>query len=276
MIKKLFALLVLSTGLSAQSGLNNLDFENWIGNSPAGFFGTGLSQQTASPNSGNKYVRITSNGQSFPNTSGFLVLNGNGNSTMPGVPLATTPTAITGYIRTNMVGQDTVYIVGHLRKSPSNIVGTFFYSTSQTYSSWQQINIPILYFSPQSPDTIQITFIGNKSMMNMKTPNANGTYLELDNFILNGSVPTALLEQQANGSLRAYPNPASQELFIETRQTQGRVEVYDINGRQVSSNEINNPLTRLLLEDYAAGIYSYKVLSIDGSGLHTGKFSVVK
>lgn len=277
MKKFLLAASLFTMALNAQTGVNNLDFENWSGAQPTGFsIVSGVSQQTATPQSGTKYARITSNGQGFPNVTGYLGLNGSGSNVLAGVPYNQTPTSVTGYIRTNMVGTDTIYIHGHLRKNFSTFVGTWTYSTATTYTAWHQITIPINYLNAQTPDTIQMTFVANKSFMNMKPVGGNGTYLELDNFSL--IAPSVGIESfNLSNDTGIYPNPASTQFHIETPiEFNGEIELYDAGGKLVIIQKAGEGKNTVDLDQLTNGLYLYKLNDKNKGYLISGRVIVTK
>lgn len=258
----------------SQTGVTNLDFENWTGQTPNGFnITSGVSQQTATPQNGTKYVRVTSNGQSFPNVQGYMGLNGTGNNVLAGVPYAQLPTALTGYIRTNMVGVDTMYIVGHLRRNYSTIVASFNYSVTQTISNWQQITIPINYLNGMTPDTVQMTVIANKGFMNMRPAGGNGTYMELDNFSF--TLPTGIRETIQAGQWSLYPNPASGNLYVEAAgDFAGSMEVYDVCGKKAKETMITSGKNPVSLQGMPAGLYIYRIIGSNNDAVQTGRFVI--
>ena len=66
-----------------------------------------------------------------------------------------------------------------------------------------------------------------------------------------------------------YPNPGSNTLFIRTALQNACVEVYDINGRLVHSQALTEHETAIDTEDWAEGVYVWKVYTSNG-GVSTG------
>ena len=57
----------------------------------------------------------------------------------------------------------------------------------------------------------------------------------------------------------AYPNPGGNTLNIRTALPNAHVEVYDLNGKLIHSQEITDTLTSINAEDWASGSYVWKV-----------------
>ena len=69
----------------------------------------------------------------------------------------------------------------------------------------------------------------------------------------------------------AYPNPGGNTLNIRTALKNARVEVYDINGRLIHSQAITENVTAIDAEDWAGGIYVWKVV-VNGKETECGKW----
>ena len=64
-----------------------------------------------------------------------------------------------------------------------------------------------------------------------------------------------------NATLSVYPNPATDIMKVESTQTVGSYEVYDINGARVIRNEPNAKAFTLDLRDLPSGTYLLKTVS---------------
>ena len=73
----------------------------------------------------------------------------------------------------------------------------------------------------------------------------------------------------------AYPNPGQNVLNIRTALQNARVEVYDLNGRLMHSQEITENITAIPAEAWPAGVYVWKVYTSDG-GPSTGSGTLVE
>lgn len=70
----------------------------------------------------------------------------------------------------------------------------------------------------------------------------------------------------AGEELLIYPNPASEEVFVQSK-VNGQLELLDLNGRVLQSMELNEGKQEIKLSEYSAGIYLIKISS--GSGVFT-------
>ncbi len=69
----------------------------------------------------------------------------------------------------------------------------------------------------------------------------------------------------------AYPNPGKEVLIIRTGLKDARVEVYDMHGRIVHSQEITENTTAINTKNWSDGIYLWKVIS-NGKEVESGKW----
>ncbi|NQX92880.1 MAG: T9SS type A sorting domain-containing protein [Flavobacteriales bacterium] len=65
-----------------------------------------------------------------------------------------------------------------------------------------------------------------------------------------------------------YPNPASNEVVVQTQFPRGLVEVYDTNGRVVLSTEFTEPTFQLTLFGISEGMYHTRILTPEGEAKH--------
>ncbi len=83
-----------------------------------------------------------------------------------------------------------------------------------------------------------------------------------------GNTCTVLENESFNVStnFKIYPNPTNNRVNIDVLNLDNTsVEVYDINGRQLFSQKLNNTTNTVNIENLAAGIYMFKVTSNQGT-----------
>ena len=68
----------------------------------------------------------------------------------------------------------------------------------------------------------------------------------------------------------AYPNPGGSTLNIRTTMPKARVEVYDMKGRLIHSQALMENVTGIDAEDWAEGVYVWKVYTTGVSTLRQG------
>lgn len=72
-----------------------------------------------------------------------------------------------------------------------------------------------------------------------------------------------------------YPNPCKTEITFNCSSPDARqISVFDITGRQISTQEITNGILIMNTSAYSAGMYFYMVSDISGNVLDRGKFIV--
>lgn len=98
---------------------------------------------------------------------------------------------------------------------------------------------------------------------------ANGTLFTLDNpralMIRLNMNATVGLENNEPYALKIYPNPFKNEMFIEDIKTEGILSIYDLNGKEIFSQKIDETKKILInTQDWDAGIYSLSFVSGGG------------
>ena len=85
------------------------------------------------------------------------------------------------------------------------------------------------------------------------------------------SYPYDAVEENKDFGISVYPNPGNNTLNICTTLQNACVEVYDMNGRMVYSQEITENVTSINAENWPAGSYVWKVVA-NGKEAETGKW----
>ncbi len=281
MIKNLLLCIALFLVFSskAQTGLSNLSFENWgtsiIGPQPNGWFGITVSQQTVGAQQGTSYVRVVTT-QTGTSSDGLLFLGQLSSSfnLILGEPYTLRPNSLNGFYKTSgLAVGDSITIEGILKNGPTLIGAGIMYDTNNV-AGWTSFSIPLSYFSASNPDTILIN-----AASNMETfgggPNAIGSILDLDNLSL--AFPTGVDQKSIGTSFLVFPNPASSELNIISKdKNAASVIILDVNGRVVDEIFLENEKTRIDLEKYSSGVYSYSIESKSKAKLLSNKFIITK
>ena len=74
---------------------------------------------------------------------------------------------------------------------------------------------------------------------------------------------------------KVYPNPCHTEITFTCSSTDARqIAVFDVTGRQISTQEITNGMLNVNTSAYSSGMYFYQVLNASGNILDRGKFIV--
>jgi|GEM_PF-1078632 len=84
------------------------------------------------------------------------------------------------------------------------------------------------------------------------------------------SVPTMSVKNQQQSSLTLYPNPVDDFLHLENLTEPAQIEIYNLSGKLLLSQEINKAEKRVNLSRLGEGIYLYQ-LRQQGQNIKTGK-----
>jgi hypothetical protein len=78
-----------------------------------------------------------------------------------------------------------------------------------------------------------------------------------------------------DASPEVFPNPATSEVnFISQDRSAKLVSIYDLTGRLVTSQAIDNGKVTINVASYGKGLYTYKITGDDNSTVRTGKLTV--
>jgi hypothetical protein len=79
--------------------------------------------------------------------------------------------------------------------------------------------------------------------------------------VVTGDIPTM------GSGIQVYPNPASEWLTVSLDELPGKKEVaiFQVTGKKMESQELNEGDARFYVADYSRGIYLVKVMSENGS-----------
>lgn len=129
--------------------------------------------------------------------------------------------------------------------------------------SWATFAIPLTYTDSGTPDSCIITLAASGS-----TPTAND-YLYVDNLAFAGNA-TGISENQLGVNVSLYPNPSSENLFIDLSSLNDKdvsLEIFDIQGKQIkSTNNITVlSITSLDISDLARGNYVLNLITSEGT-----------
>jgi hypothetical protein len=282
--------------VSAQSGLNNLGFENWSENNlfnqaqPNGFGSIGQSQNSSDPMEGNLALSLTTKEITNPSngnkdTLGLSVL-GEITSSGPnvGAPFDSCPDSLTGYIRYHLPNQDSGLIAGSVWNA-TDTLSSIDTLVGDTQDTWVSFSMP---FQPNdcmgmTPDSIALVFSAEAVFPDFgydagtQTP-GQGSF-ELDGLALwsNGE-PTSISElaREKKSKFGVHPNPASSTVRFEHGSLEERVRIFDMTGRNVRNVQLGNGnIEQVSVSGMDEGLYIYRVEGKNGQRLHSGKLQVI-
>ncbi len=175
------------------------------------------------------------------------------------------PSKLTGYykrIKTNYTSIDTAYI-----KILLNNIGTVFgfsrygesgFSPTTTY---QYFEVDIL--GDPRADSIGISIFYESN----DTSSTNGGYLLIDDL---GIEPLVSTDDLKDVSIKVYPNPSSDYLYIEQGENKRieRIELFDLQGRLMKSvDNIQQSQQKIDIRALERGYYMMRITSEQGIGV---------
>ena len=179
--------LILAIAFIEASGQTNLNFENWSGSNPQGWFssngittGNGgaqtVFQETTNPIEGNSSLKLVTG--ACPDCPDYLsnLTFGLLDCTLPnpfggsvelssiqeaGVPYSQRPLSIDFKYKSMPQNNDAAGFHMELTRynavsGESETVGEAYFETNSTVTNWTQINVPMVYYSNLAPDTMNI------------------------------------------------------------------------------------------------------------------------
>ncbi len=189
----LFTVLLVPFLASSQSGINNLDFENWdttfLGDTtPTGFFSYKATRNTSTPQNGTSALKVTTQyeGSYFNDTLGVSQTD---------QPYTKRPDSVTGYVRYQLPSTDTGLVYFLLTKylpaqNKTRIIGdavALFPNsvyTDDTLSNWTKIKLDFNYDTCAVPDSLMVTFASETNYLYGIGSSTIGGVFEADNFKL--------------------------------------------------------------------------------------------
>ena len=143
-----------------------------------------------------------------------------------------------------------------------SIAGAFWFPADAT-SDWTSITIPFVDAGGAgSVNSIRIYCLSSYST-GAGTPETGST-LKVDNFVLNEASTSSVIAL-SNIELSAFPNPATDVLNIKTTADATSVSIISMDGKVVSTQEMNGTSATVNVSELKAGVYFYEVEALDGT-----------
>jgi hypothetical protein len=143
--------------------------------------------------------------------------------------------------------------------NPSDFTHMILSSTST--AQWVNHQLALSQFAGQ---TVYIAFI--------HTNISDMFQIKLDDIEVRAGV--GINENTENFNVNIFPNPASMYIHINATSTVERIEIYNVSGQLVHSEEVNNMNATIDILNMTAGMYYAKVYT--QTGVNTTKISIVK
>ncbi|MFB6258010.1 MAG: T9SS type A sorting domain-containing protein [Flavobacteriales bacterium] len=290
----LIFLAFLSLQTAAQSGLDNLGFENWTENNafgnrqPNGLGSIGQTENTSDPIEGGSALSLTTKRFQISateyDTAGITLL---GSITFNGVQLGgaynNCPDSITGYIRYNLPNQDSGVIASQVWNS-TDTLATADTLVGGSLSNWTSFTVPYdpINCGGMTPDSITMIFSAEAVLpeagLDIGTQTPGMGSFELDGVELwNNGVSTSLSKvAQKKASFSLHPNPARERLRFEYGNSARKVRVYDMTGRNVRNVQLDQSGSESIdVSKMDAGLYIYRVEDQEGRKIYSDKLQIL-
>lgn len=288
--------ILFSVGVQAQSGLDNLDFEDWGSNDlgedePIGFASLGATQNTGDPKEGSSAVHLEVYYNMVIDDTLAAVALGEiaGQSSIDiGELYSNCPDSLTGYVRHELLNEDTATIRADVWTNANDTLASAELLLGGTEGSWTRISIP---FDPMdcngnTPDSVGIYMtaesVGFDTYVDEfedKGTQTIGSVLELDAFYLHDSSTTNVVSlSEKEEKHEVYPNPAKDEVRFEFGSGAERIRIFDMTGREAKEVLLNgvDEEASVDLEGMNEGLYVYRIEGSQGQELHSGKLQVLR
>lgn len=125
--------------------------------------------------------------------------------------------------------------------------------------TWYNVSLPLTAYLGQSNVKLSFYYVGN-----------DGAQAMIDNVI----VSTTVGINESAIATSVYPNPASDFVTFAAQENINKVEVYNVVGQLIYSNNETNNQVMVNVKDFSNGVYIAKLFT--NSGTSTQKFNVVK
>jgi len=181
-------------------------------------------------------------------------------------PITTHPLNLNCYVRTSLIGTDTVLIRIELLKN-GNIVDNGLWTNTTNIDSFALITIPIT----------QNASIIDSALVYMQSGNNSGTELIADNLYFD--FISSIEEKKNNSSCTLYPNPVNDKLtiFIESINSNYIIiNIFNTQGKEIYS-EITNEYSGVYIQELDVSKFSkglYTVQAIIGDKIITKKIII--
>jgi len=150
-------------------------------------------------------------------------------------------------------------------------------TVSGTVSTWTQYTVTLAYKTCEYPDTAAIVFTSSGTKAQAKV----GSTLLVDDVAFTGTNSCTGINTETTiaTAVTAFPNPASDNITLRSNglaNSFSYVEIFDISGRKVDAQIVQNSLVTFNTSSYAKGMYVYTAYNENHSLVGVGKFSVTK
>ena len=145
-----------------------------------------------------------------------------------------------------------------------------------TGTNWQNVKFAIDWTSTDAPDTVQIIAAasGGYNLSDfLQSSGEVGSQLWVDDINL-WSGHIGIENEYINLNVNIYPNPATDFVTISTGNLPSdmNITLFDVNGKQISSKNMNSNNYQLDVTGLATGVYAISITDSKNNLVHRSKF----
>ncbi len=197
-----------------------------------------------------------------------------------GTPFTARPDRFKGWLKYTPANGDSCLVYARFtRKNPTTNqreqVGIARKVYTSAVANYTQFDLPVVYSSTASPDTMIIVCTSSAAADNLAAPQAGST-MYIDDLELTMPVGTTL-DAFAMTTVQAFPNPTSERLTITTGIAlyNASIAFYAPDGKLVATKPLENgsTTTNLSVGDLPTNTYIYNVMQ-NGINIGVGKVSI--
>ena len=218
---------------------------------------------------------VNPGGSGFNDTVGFAFT---GNVSLAGVktgfPYSERPDGYSFSYKAQPIATDSNYVYVYLFKGgvPRTTIAQGYKAFDVPTSSMNTASVTLTYSSSMDADSAFI-LISASRVRGAKL----GSVFYIDDFKFYGG-NVGIFERSKNDlTIQVFPNPASNFVQFSTPSLNAdKIMAYDITGKLVASEQLENGKTKLSTQQLNNGIYMYSLIGKDNEVLTSGKFTVDK
>ena len=247
--------------IKSQDTIPNGNFENWNTNTspanwstvnnllPLGFFACNQTTNSYEGTYALSMKTIDLDGMLVPAVA-TLGIVGMG-FTEGGVPFTGKPESLKGYFKHPSSGDAVMLAVQFYNQG--NQIGGGSWSTSDSIGEFTMFEVPINFTSVLMPDTMNITILTDQNVL--------GSNMIVD--ALHFEYPPVKVEEAYYNSIKVYPNPCHDFIFIKNEEKINSIKVMNIAGTVFIHEDIYTNQPGIDLSNLPEGLY---ILEIGAGG----------
>lgn len=288
MIKQLLSITTITAfavfTATAQNAIPNANFESWTGNDAASWdnlndiplsLGVGSCVKATAPadiHGGSAAIILTTKSilsNIAPGTAATGTIDFNTQQVTGGVSFNLLPDSLTGWYKYIPAGNDAGNIVGILFNANRDTIAVATFFPAGTVSTYTYFKTAFTYRLSETPTEALFVLASNG-----RTGGVANTKLYVDDLGLVYN-PTVGVDEASADKIAVYPNPVSENLFVNMAGVQGaNVSIFDITGKKVIQHNLTEKLNSINVASLANGMYVYQLSNNAKETLKTGKFIV--